>query len=39
MSSRKVMQAPDVRRSVSGNLRRPQQTRGFWEWLFGELYT
>lgn len=37
MSSRKVMQAPNVRRNVPGN-RRPQPTRGFWEWLFGEVW-
>ena len=39
MSSRKVMGAPDVRHGVPGNRRKPHQARGFWEWLFGELYT
>ena len=38
MSSRKVVQAPDVRRSVSGHNRRPQQTRGVWDWILGEVW-
>ena len=37
MSSRKVVQAPDVRRGVPGN-RRPHQARGIWEWLLGEYW-
>lgn len=38
MSSRKVMQAPTLRRTVPGDRRRQQQTRGIWEWLFGEYW-
>lgn len=38
MSSRKVVQTPNVRRGAPLNGRRPQQVRGFWEWLLGEVY-
>lgn len=39
MSNRKTMQAPDVRRGMIEDRRRPQQTRGFWEWILGDLWT
>jgi len=38
MSNRKIMQTPNVRQNVPGGRRRHQQTRGFWEWLYGEVW-
>jgi len=35
MSSRKVMQAPNVRRGIPTNRGAVPQVRGFWEWLIG----